>query len=398
MQTKSILRFLRGYVYFHGIGGFPADFISSATAAGIDLTDTHLQGEEFFGGCQACDYCRLRPLARRAGLHLHILRKSGVYFKLFPYRRRIGLPIGAILAGILLFTLSSRIWIVAPLGNIQLSDAEVLETVRAQGVYVGCRIDSVNMEELRILSLHDLPRAVYLSVNPHGCVARVMVKERADTPEIQNFKSTVSNLVATMDGKIISTDVHSGQAAVQVGDGVSEGMLLVSGTVESASGHIALRRAAGNIIAQTTRTLSFTVPFYETVKLPSDTPVFRPALRFLKWELPLFANTPLDGVYHVEEYHHLPHFRDLTVPLGVVHRYYTPMQNTDIQHTYDEALLLLEQQYAAAAAALAVDGVDIKEQLSRKTEKTDDGVTLTVTLRCHEDIAKEILLKTDESY
>lgn len=398
MSWMRLWRFAVGYVWFQAEGGFPEKFVSDAAAAGISLSESRREGELLFACCAAKDYRRLRPLARRACMRLRLVRKSGLYFRLFPYRKRAGVPVGLVLAAVLLTVLSRRIWIVQPEGNAALSDEKILETAAALGVYPGCRIEDIDMELLRLRALDLLPETVYVSVNPSGCVARVAVSEREPAPDIQNFKKNFSNLVAARDGKILSTEIYSGQGTVAVGEGVTAGTLLVSGAVESASGNTVLRRSAGKIMAQTVHTLSVTVPFTEEELLPDGNTFFRPSLRFLSWEIPLYTCGEPVGDYAVSVYRHLPRRGELTIPIGFIHRRYDRLQRTAVPHTVAEAALLAEQRLAAQKEALGAAGVSVLEETDKKIEKTDSGYILTVVCRCEEDIAKEVPLQTVDNF
>lgn len=397
MKWLRLWRFAVGYVWFRAEGGFPEKLVNDAAAAGISLSESRREGEYLFACCAAKDYRRLRPLARRACMRLRLVRKSGLYFRLFPYRKRAGIPVGLALAAVLLTVLSRRIWIVQPEGNAALSNEKIVETAAALGVYPGCRIEDIDMEVLRLRALDLLPETVYVSVNPGGCVARVSVNEREPAPDIQDFKKNFSNLVATRDGKILSTEIYSGQGTVAVGEGVTAGTLLVSGAVESASGNTVLRRSAGKILAQTVHTLSVTVPLTEEELLPDGSSFFRPSLRFLSWEIPLYTCGEPTGDYAVSVYRRLPQHGALTLPIGFIHRRYDRLQKTAVLHTAAEAAVLAEQRIGAQKEALGAAGVTVLEETEKQIESTDTAYTLTVVCRCEEDIAREVPLQTIDS-
>lgn len=388
-----MLRFLQGYVWFKGEGGFPERLLTEAAAKGLTVTDSHRQGETLFAACPAGQYKKLRPLAKRACMRLRIYRKRGLYFRLFPYRKRMGMPVGLLLAGILLYILSGRIWVVQVESEVPVDETAILSAVEAQGVYPGCRMEDIDMRLLRLHALSDLEEMVYVSVNPSGCVARVTVNKRDPKPSIEDFHDNFSNLVAETDGRIISTEIHSGQVAVKAGDGVTAGTLLVSGTVESAAGNLYLRRSSGKVIAETTRTLTVTVPFSETQTVKTNEVVYRPYFRFLRWDIPLFGSSSLAGAYAVTAYYRQPQANDITLPIGLVDRRFTALKEVTVQHTESVAKTLAEQQLKNRLDALAAEEVKVTAELSRDTVITADAVTLTVTLRCEEDIAKEVPLK-----
>jgi len=392
----KLLRFFSGYVRFSAEGGFPERFLSDAAANGLQITDAVRQGERFSAACPAGHYRRLRPLAKRACMRLKLTRKTGLYFHLFPYRKRVGLPIGLILAAILLWVLSGRIWVVTVQSEVPVDEDAILAAVAESGVFVGCSIKNVDMQTLRIEALSKLDTLVYVSVNPSGCVARVAVNTRVPTPSIQDFHQNYSNVIAARDGRILRTEVYSGQAAVAAGDGVTEGMLLVSGTVQSGAGNLLLRRAAGKIIAETEHTVCATVALEETQFLPQGTPVCRPFFRFLRWDIPLFSHTPLYGRFAVNTRPRLPHNGEFSLPIGLVDTRYTPLAETVVTHSKEEAAAIAIQRLQENIAALTESGVTVTRELDRTVTATDTAYTVSVTLLCEENIAREIPLNFAE--
>ena len=161
--------------------------------------------------------------------------------------------------------------------------------------------------------------------------------------------------------------------------------------MESASGNVRLFRAAGEVTAETFRTLTVTVPETEEQLLPCGSAIYRPSLRFLKWEMPLFGSGELSGTYAVAEYARQPQRNGITLPIGIVERCYTPLGKTAVHFSPDAALLAAEERMAKKIDALSATGVAVVEQTAR-TADTENGCTLTVTLRCEENIAVEKLL------
>lgn len=393
MVWQRLLRWCKGYVRFRGEGGFPETFLSLAAANGLEVTDTKLQGETLYGWCPANQYKALRSPAKTACMRLRIHKKVGLYFRVFPYRRRWGLPVGMVVGGLLISLLSGRIWVVqVEKENIAVSDTVILQAAAELGVYPGCSLDNVNMEELRLQAFQKLPDAVYVSVNPSGCVARVVVNGKDPTPSIQDFHHNFSNLVASMDGKILNTEIYSGQTVVQPGEGVTKGQLLVSGATHSDRGNTYLRRSFGKVTAETFHTLSATVNFQETTLLPHGKTVMQPFFRFLKWNIPLFDNSPLPVPYRTDVFYRLMGTDAITLPLGfVVHRV-TPLAHTKISFTPEQADFEAEKRIAEEKERLTRQGVVIMEETERKIERTENGVTILVTCRCEQDIAREIPL------
>ncbi len=391
---QRILRWVSGYVYFQGEGGFPEQFLSDVYSLGLHVSDTKREQEFLYGQCPIKEYKKLRKPAKKACLRLKIQKKSGLYFCLFPYRKRWGIPVGLVLGILLLSLLSSRIWIVqVEKENTDLADSVILAAAKDIGVFSGCCIQDIDMEELRLQMLSRLPQAVYVSVNPSGCVARVVVKGKEENPSIQDFHQNFSNLIASVAGTILKTEIYSGQTVVKVGEGVSKGQLLVSGATLSDRGNTYLRRSAGKVIAQTEHTLSVTVPFQETQFLPQGEPIYRPSFRFLCWEIPFFDNSPLAGQFIVETYNRLPRTKTVTLPIGWVDERWYPLTPTVIQYTQPQAIFEAENRLEQQKQRLTAQGITITQQTNKQIQKQSDGVTVTVWLDCEQDIAKEVPLQ-----
>ncbi len=395
MTLSDVVRYFGGYVWFSAEGGFPARLLSDAAALGLQITHAKREGEMLYAACPAAHYRYLRPIARKACMRLRIYRKRGIYFTLFPYRHRLGFPVGLVCAAILLSILCGRIWVLEVEGDMTPYRQEILEAVGENGIYVGCRIDAVDMQTLRLNALSTLEEMVFVSVNPTGCVARITVNERIPTPDITHFGQDISNMVAAREGRVLWMEVYSGRGAVAAGDGVAAGDLLISGAFQSASGNNYLRRAAGRVMAETTHTLSATIPLSEDIPSPTGRVVYRPFLRFLRWDVPLFCNTPLEGTYTVEEYHRFPRGNNLTLPLGLVDKRYIETANVTVHRTEKEATVLAEQALEQQIQQLTASGVTVVRETARTHNTDDTAHTLSVTLLCQEDIAREVPLNVD---
>ena len=94
MFIIRFLRWLLGWVEFEAEGGFPERLLNLAARGGIPLWDTGRRGVVLTARCFARKYKKLRPIARKAGVRLHVVRRHGVPFFLQRYRARAGLVAG----------------------------------------------------------------------------------------------------------------------------------------------------------------------------------------------------------------------------------------------------------------------------------------------------------------
>lgn len=375
---------LTGTVRIQCEGGFPERFLNAASGLNIPLWDICYRDTVLFCRAHAKDYAALRPAARRACLRMRIQQKQGLPFAV----RRLGIHPGWIAGAALFFLilqlLSSRIWVITIHGNHTVSDSEILAVLAEFGVQEGSDFSRVNLDELQLTALQKLPELSWLTVNQHGSIASVEVKERsaAAPPD-----STVpANLVAACDGVIVAIHTVTGQAMVSPGDAVRRGDLLISGVMDSAVGP-QLKKAAGSVVARTTHRLAVAVPLTESVTVPDRT-VCHPQLDFFGWHIPLYTQ------YHLQEKaasvtvtRHPLTVKGVPLPLGlsVTQRCYTTTHTV----TRTPAEALDEAQTQLAAEEITLQGTLSVEQKTQQTAVKNGCVELTAVYTGTQELAVE---------
>lgn len=340
-----LIRFLRwffGWIRLTAEGGFPERLLNLASREEIPLWDIGRQGITLTACCRARDYKRLRQPARKACMRMRVRERHGFPFFLRRYHARVGIAVGLAAYMLLLQFLSQRIWVVDVIGNEKLSDREILSVLEPMGVELGHRSETLDIPHMQLIALQKIPDVAWLAVNLSGSVARVEVKERT-LPPTPTDPNRPSNIRAARDGRIIEFSVYGGQAAVQNGDAVTKGTLLVSGVIEGGSGTI-LRRSQAKIIAETNRELEVRIPLRETRLLPTGRTIFRPTLHFFTLSIPWYTDGPIDSEYSLEESRHPLMAGGLPMPLSITSRRYILMAPTEITRTEQEAADLAKAQ------------------------------------------------------
>ena len=388
MDSMRWIRFCRGWVAFEAEGGLPERMLNLVRDRPIELWRLRRSETGLRACCYVRDYRRLRPAARRTGMRLRHTEKHGLPFWLHRYRARLGLPVGMLLAGLLLWLLSGRIWMVTVTGASAPLDRKLCDTLAPLGVAVGAPRSALQPAELQLRALRELPEITWLSVNMKGCVAEICVTERkVGEPEPQTVRA--SNLVAARDGVIVRTEVLSGQGTVRVGEGVTAGTLLVSGVVETKVGTL-LRRAEGTVWADTERTLSAQVPLERTRLLPTGERVTQTELRFFGLRIPLSAALPGDARDRLVEEEFPLRAGEAVLPCGLLRRTYYRMAETPVSLTPAEAETLARRLLAEREEA-ELAGVTVRTRTECMAEE-NGAVTLTVRYACTENIAVEQVL------
>ncbi len=372
---------LTGSVLIRCEGGYPERFLDLAAAAGVPLRDIRCTDGTLYCRARATDYRRLRPAARRSGVRMRVARRRGIAFRLRRFRLRFGLAAGLLVFVLLLQLLSSRIWVIRIVGNHTVSDDAIREVLSPLGVYEGGRFAAVDLTDVQLTALQQLPALTWLTVNQSGSIVTVEVKERtvADPPA----DTAPANLVAACDGVILRVDAVTGQATVSPGDAVRRGDLLISGVMNSSVGP-QLKHAAGSVIARTTHTLTVTVPLRETVSR-TERVVERPTLALFGLHVPLYTDSTLAGQPAVTTEIHPLTANGIALPIGIHITRYTYTTPVTVVRTSDEATALAEKQLAEQEATLRRT-LTVEERTLHR-DITADGVTVTAVYTGTQELA-----------
>ena len=372
-------------------GGFPERFLNEAAARGVSLWDIRQQGIVLTARCKAAQYHRLRPAARAASVRMRVSSRHGLPFVLRPFRKRAGLAVGAVCFIGLLLVLSSRIWTIRVEGNERVGEQAIREVLEPLGVYEGASFAAVDLAQVQLTALEQLPELMWLTVNVQGSTAVIEVKERQPSQPIA--ADGPSNIVATCDGIVTKIDAVTGQAAVKVGDAVTEGTLLISGVMDSKVGPL-LKRAEGVVTARTTRTLTVTVPYDEVIPSRNPDTILRPSLYVLGFRLPLYTSARVEGDFTVQVTDHPLRAYGKALPVGVEVVRLVAAQ-TEIRHRSPQGAKA-EAEARLAAQIAAWDKTVHVENSSVTVTETDDGITLTAIYDCTEPIGRSVPLETTE--
>ncbi len=384
-MLSRVLRWFPGWVRVSTEGGYPARLLNDLNRCGIPVWQIDRRGETLSFSCLAGDYRSIRPLSRRACVRMRMVHKHGLPFWRHRYRHRKGLLMGLALYITILALLSGRIWVIQIPDTTGIDRSTILDTIAQSGVRLGARMGRVDIKGLQISGPDRLTGVGWITVNPSGCIARVEVTERAPTPQVVDLTHP-SDMVALCDGRIVSISARSGIPLVKEGEAVTAGTRLILGRKGTEEG--ALCRAYGEIIAETRRQITLSVPLFYTRSMDAGKPVYRPTLSLLCWDFPLYSKTPLQGKNRHFRTSHFLTADEKTLPLGITLDAYVPQVSERAARTADQAERLARTALTQQEAALFTPGN--YKKTGEKTFVRDGQFVLTATYLCQENIAVEV--------
>ena len=284
---------------------------------------------------------RLETCANTYCLHPECLGKRGLSPFLLRHRDRAGILLGILLSLLVGGMLSRMIWSVEVTGNHRVSTGEVLAELQNAGLSVGSLRSGIDPDDIELRLLSSSEKLSWASVNLHGTVARVQVREKssAESSDASGGVRKPANLIADSAGKILYMEILRGNPVICAGETVSRGDLLISGVFDSTAVGFRLTRAAGRVFAETAEEFRIEIPLVCTEYVANPDAEKDTYLNFFGKEIKVFKSTGnrdgnCDTIETVVEFN-LPGGRVL--PIAVKKLRYVTYSETERRLTNEEA-------------------------------------------------------------
>lgn len=238
-MLRKLVQYGKGYLKIHVSGYFAERFLNGCSHKKIRLWDL----KPVPGGYEMCitisGFRKLKPIIRKTGTKVVIVKRSGLPFLLFKYRKRRLFFAGSLLFVLLIFLMSRHIWSIEFCGNQSYTDDTLLKFLLTKDVHAGMAGSDVDCAGIAAdirEAYHDI---VWVSASVDGTRLKIRLKENddrlldddKDKNEAPENTPAPTDLVADMDGTIRAITPREGVVLVQEGSEVKKGDLLVSGQV-----------------------------------------------------------------------------------------------------------------------------------------------------------------------
>ena len=214
-----------------GISGEePMRFLNLCRDRKISLYGVIKKDEEYICAMSVRDFFQIRHLRRMAGVHIRVIRRSGIPFLLQKTEKRSAFVLGILLFGAILWICYGFIWDIRITGNGEITDESILRCLKMMQISCGIPKKAVNTHEVAADLRNAFPSFSWVSVEKIGTILKIQVKEARKNVETKETEGEGS-LYADREGRVVSAVTRSGICMVEQGDYVYPGDLLVSGEV-----------------------------------------------------------------------------------------------------------------------------------------------------------------------
>jgi similar to stage IV sporulation protein len=224
----TLWNYLRGYVIVE-VSGFSMErFISLAVNNNICIWDLKEEDHKLYFKTSIKDFKKLKPYAKKARCRFRIKRKRGFPFIAYKYKRRKMFTIGGLLFILIIWILSSFVWLVEVEGNQRMNSFDIIASLEEKGYGAGKLKSRLHLREAEAYLINKYPDIIWAGIKFEGTRLLVQIAETVPKPEMQDYKGPC-NIIAKRDALITYIATYKGMPLVKKGDIVKKGELLVTG-------------------------------------------------------------------------------------------------------------------------------------------------------------------------
>lgn len=222
MYLQSIQNIISGYVNIVVEGYYIEKFINICRNKGIYLGNMKRTKTTIINtNVPIKEFKNVAKIAKSNKCKIKIKEKKGLPFFLNKYRKRKIFAISLLVILIVLLVLSKFIWNIEITGNLNISNEEILEIVREDGLEIGklkSTIDAKKIVENIRIKRADIS---WVGIKISGTNVIIEVVEADKAPKVID-KNDYCNIIANKDAIIVSVNAQNGTLQVKEGDTVKK--------------------------------------------------------------------------------------------------------------------------------------------------------------------------------
>lgn len=397
------VNYIKGSVRMEVIGPYPERFLNICGASNVQFRSIERVDETCLRLVVPLQQARLaETLAPKCLCEVKRLSETGAPGFVRRMASRWGMVAGMALSVAAVLILSRFVMVIDVTGNTTVPDSVILSQLRECGMYPGVYGPAVDERKISNRMLLRLEELSFLSVNIRGVRAEIVVREAQQPPELEPVGQAI-DLVAEKAGTILTVLPQAGVPVVEEGAEVEAGDVLISGTVPvEKMPDLPVTEtypvvAKGEVWAEVTEVCQVTTPLSTMGKEYTGAERTEYELRLMGkgFKISPKAFRPFPYYDKIEKTWSISISEGEKLPFGWVRRIcreYRPVEVRVEQESAQRYLkTVLEGQLRER---IGENGTVLDQQWS--TDTKDGALTVTLTARCREQIARRVEVPPQE--
>lgn len=393
----KLFYFFRGYLWIRVSGDGASRFINLCGIRHMMLWDIRKDGESYTMCISLKSFFEMKDIVRKTSTRVVVLKRIGLPFLMSGVKKRWFFPAFLVIVTVLFLLSQLLLWNIHIEGNVSISREEIVAFLEEYEVKKGVLIKNVDTDLLEKEMRGRFPSITWISVYLEGNSLTMNIKENdKPIPEESTEQEKIHkegfleeekgmDICANKAGKVVSIVTRTGTPAVQAGDEVQVGDVLIRGVVEifDNEGNVRERvnvHADGDIMLECSIRTGFEVPLIKIVETETGNSKKYTFCRYGDsyriWHL--FSIPYEEYRAFPEAYFHTGDKLGLTFEVGEMEvREIVKVRKEKDEGEYKEELFSKLEEYTATLEekAIQIKGKNVK------IEKRTDTVALTGTLK-----------------
>ncbi len=342
---------------------------------------------------------KLKSCLKKSQCHIKIKNRLGGPFIINKIKKRQLYIFGTAIFIILLYTLSSFIWLIEIHGNSQIKTKDILNYCETKGFSVGSYKNSIDVAILKKDLKKHFPNISWISIELKGTKATIQLRETLPQEKTIDI-SEPCNIIAKNNGIIESIITKKGTPLIKKGDVVSKGDILVSGELlikDDETGKIKnYTHSMAEIKARLIHKITATIPFRYLKKVYSGNEQNSYSINLFEKNFSLY-NPPIK-YENYDSYNSLNQLTitdDYPLPVILIKNIHKEFKYEEQNRTVDEAKKLGENLINKKI----IQDFDFNTDIKDKTfdyKKTEKSLIVTATISVIENIGEEQKISSTE--
>ncbi len=365
------------YIRFTAEGDRLSDFRDALHRNGVSCRKQQVCSSVYTAEISAYTQRMVTALAEQYDIHIEIMTRRGLRFRLAPYRHRFGFLFGMLCGGLFLSWCNSAVRSIEITGNERISDTEIVRALSELGVRYGVPFHDLPyqyIEQQMRLAIHDIE---WITMRHSGGRLIVDLTEER-LPPVLHDDHIPTNVIATKTAQITGMDVRGGFAVRQIGDTVKAGELLITGAQTDSFGICRYYHAEGIVTGTFFDTFEQTLPFVSELPVRGNSrteTVFSVFGKRIPLTLGFIRPEASEQIIYEEDREPLMLF-GRQLPLSLIRCRYTNQETAITVYSEAEIQTMLEEAAARYEQNFHADD----KVISKRTEisRSDLGISLKI--------------------
>lgn len=195
------------------------------------------------------DFRKIIQFAKQTKCKIKIKQKRGIPFIFNRYKKRKLFFALLFIVFVSILVLSKFIWNIQITGNASISNEEIIETLKEEGLSVGILKSKINTKEIVNKMRLNRSDLAWIGIEIKGTNAIIKIVETDKKPDIIK-EDDYCNIIATKPGIIVKVNAVNGTPLVKEGEVVKENTPLIGGWLEGKYTGVNYVHANGEVLAK----------------------------------------------------------------------------------------------------------------------------------------------------